>query len=57
MTFVITTQLVQSIVTFPQLPNSMLTFKVTGKRVNRVAGYGLEIPVTYTCTGRYKKDS
>ena len=57
MTFVITTQLVQSIVTFPQLPNSMLTFKVTGKRVNRVAGYGLGIPVTYTCTGRYKKDS
>ena len=35
---------------FQQLRNSILICKVTGKRVNRDAGYGLEIWVTYTCT-------
>ena len=34
----------------PQLPNSILTCKVTGRRVNRSPGYDLEIPVTYICT-------
>ena len=28
--------------------------KFTGKRVNRGAGYGLEIPVTYTFSGPEK---
>ena len=30
--------------------NSILTCKVTGRRVNRGAGYGFAIQVTYTCT-------
>ena len=35
---------------FQQLPNSILIGKVTGKGVNRDAGYDLEIWITYTCT-------
>ena len=42
------------LVKFLQLPNSFPTCKVTGRRVNRGAGYGLEIPVNYTCTGHQK---
>ena len=37
-----------------QLPYPILTCKVTGKRVNRSAGYSLEIPVIYNCTGLEK---
>ena len=33
---------------FLKLPNSKLFCKVKGKRLNRGAGYGLEIPVSYT---------
>ena len=36
---------------FLQLPNSTVHCSVTGKCVNRAAGYGLEIPVTYTLCG------
>ena len=39
---------------FLQLPNSLLTCKVTGKRVNKGEDYGLEIPVAYTWTGLEK---
>ena len=39
---------------FLQLPNSLLTCKVTGKRMNKGEDYGLEIPVAYTCTGLEK---
>ena len=34
--------------------NSILTYKVTGKQLNRGAGYGLAVPITYTCTGLKK---
>ena len=30
---------------FLKLPNSKISWKVKGKRLNRGAGYGLEIPV------------
>ena len=33
---------------FLELPNSKSSCKVKGKRLNRGAGYGLEIPVIYT---------
>ena len=33
---------------FLKLPNLKLSCKVKGKRLNRGAGYGLEIPVIYT---------
>ena len=39
---------------FQQLPYSILIFKVAGKRVNRDAGYGLEISATCTCIGPEK---
>ena len=29
-----------------KLPNLKLSCKVTGKRINRYAGYGLKVPVT-----------
>ena len=32
-----------------KLPYSIPMFKVTGKCMNRDAGYGLDISVTYTC--------
>ena len=32
---------------FMKLPNSKLSDKVTEKRINRGAGYGLEAPVRY----------
>ena len=32
---------------FMKIPNCTIGCKVTGKRVNRGAGYGLEIPVQY----------
>ena len=38
---------------FLKLPNSKLSCKVKGKRLNRGAGYGLEIPVIYS-NGREK---
>ena len=37
-----------------KLPNSKLSCKVKGKRLNRGAGYGLEIPVIYTFNGHEK---
>ena len=39
---------------FLKLPNSKLSCKVKGKRLNRGAGYGLEIPVIYTFNGHEK---
>ena len=39
---------------FLKLPNSKLSWKVKGKRLNRSAGYGLEVPVTYMLNG-YEK--
>ena len=37
-----------------KLPNSILTCKVTGNRLNRCGGYVLEVPVTYICRGLEK---
>ena len=37
-----------------KLPNSKLSCKVKGKRLNRGAGHGLEIPVIYTFNGHEK---
>ena len=37
-----------------KLPNSKRSCKVKGKRLNRGAGYGLEIPVIYTLNGHEK---
>ena len=37
-----------------KLPNSKLSCKVKGKRLNRGAGYGLEISVIYTFDGHEK---
>ena len=51
---VCSTQLVQTIFKFLQLPNSILTCKVTRKRVSEGTAYGLEISVTYTYTGLEK---
>ena len=39
---------------FLKLPNSKLSCKVKGKRLNRGAGYGFEIPVIYTFNGNEK---
>ena len=39
---------------FLKLPNSKLSYKVKGKRFNRGAGYGLEIPVIYKFPGHEK---
>ena len=39
---------------FTKIPSCSLRCKVTGKRVNRGAGYGLEIPVAYELIGRKK---
>ena len=39
---------------FLKLPNSKLSCKVKGKRLNRGAGHGLEIPVIYTFNGHEK---
>ena len=39
---------------FSKLINSKLSCKVKGKRLNRAAGYGLEISVIYTFNG-YEK--
>ena len=39
---------------FLKLPNSKLSYKVKGKRFNRAAGYGLEIPVIYKFPGHEK---
>ena len=39
---------------FLKLPNSKLSSKVKGKRLNRGAVYGLEIPVIYTFNGHEK---
>ena len=39
---------------FLKIPNCTIGCKVTGKRVNRVAGYGLEIPVQYIFVGAEK---
>ena len=36
---------------FMKIPNCTIGCKVTGKRVNRGAGYGLEIPVQYRFIG------
>lgn len=36
---------------FTKIPSCELKCRVTGKRVNRGAGYGLEIPVSYTLIG------
>ena len=36
---------------FMKIPNCTIGCKVTGKRVNRGAGYGLEIPVRYRFIG------
>ena len=36
------------------VPNCSITVTVTGNRVNRGAGYGLEIPVTYSIFGPEK---
>ena len=37
-----------------KIPNCTISYKVTGKRVNRGAGYGLEIPVQYRFIGAKK---
>lgn len=39
---------------FLKIPNCTIGCKVTGKRVNRGAGYGLEIPVQYRFNGAEK---
>ena len=39
---------------FLKIPNATMGCKVTGKRVNRGAGYGLEIPVQYRFNGAKK---
>ena len=39
---------------FTKIPSCSLRCKVTGKRVNRGAGYGLEIPVVYELIGTGK---
>ena len=39
---------------FLKLPNSSISAKVTGCRINRGAGYDLEIPVDYTFSGHVK---
>ena len=39
---------------FLTLPNGSIKWKVTGKRLNRGAGYGLEIPVQYNFFGPEK---
>ena len=39
---------------FMKIPNYTIRCKVTGKRVNRGAGYGLEIPVQYRFVGAKK---
>ena len=39
---------------FLKLPNSKISCKVKGKRLNRGAGYGLEIPLIYTFNGHEK---
>ena len=37
-----------------RIPNSTIGCKITGKRVNRGAGYGLEIPAEYSFIGAVK---
>ena len=39
---------------FLKIPNCTIGCNVTGKRVNRGAGYGLEIPVQYIFVGAEK---
>ena len=39
---------------FMKIPNCTIECKATGKRVNRGAGYGLEIPVQYRFIGAEK---
>ena len=39
---------------FMKIPNCTIGCKVTGKRLNRGAGYGLEIPVQYRFIGAEK---
>ena len=39
---------------FMKIPNCTIGCKVTGKRVNRRAGYGLEIPLQYRFIGAEK---
>ena len=39
---------------FMKIPNSTIGCKLIGKRVNREAGYGLEIPVQYRFIGAEK---
>ena len=39
---------------FIKIPNCITSCKITGKRVNRGAGYGLEIPVQYRFIGTKK---
>ena len=39
---------------FTKIPSCSLRWKVTGKRVNRGAGYGLEIPIVYELIGPEK---
>ena len=42
---------------FLLLPGCSIGVEVTGKRVNRGSGYGLEIPVCYRITGPEKAKS
>ena len=39
---------------FLTLPGSFLETKVTGKRINRGGGYGLEVPCKYRISGQEK---
>ena len=39
---------------FLKMPNTYITAKVIGKRLNRGGGYGLEIPVIYHFHGHEK---
>ena len=39
---------------FLNLPGSFLETKVTGKRINRGGGYGLEVPCKYRISGQEK---
>ena len=39
------------------LPNLFVTVRVTGKRVNRGAGYGLEIPFDYITRNSFPRDA
>ena len=39
---------------FLTLPGSFLETKVTGKRINRRGGYGLEVPCKYRISGQEK---